>query len=132
MNSPGVKSVFSRNPAWALSLITTGISLFLIFIYAGIFSGLGSLFGISDEWLGNFIAYLSTGITVAIICFFICKAHPKSIWYTPLISNIITLWSGLGNYITGSEFVNEALPFGIGFILSVIASIGGASLGKRV
>jgi hypothetical protein len=90
------------------------------------------LFGMSDEALGNFIAYLCTGIAVAIMCFLICRAHPSSIWYSPIICNVITLYSGLGNYFNeGSPFFNEALPFGIGWILSIIAAILGANIGSR-
>jgi len=118
-------------PAWAASVITAVFSLILPFLFVGIVSVFGLLLGISDDVLGNFIAYLCTGITVAIMCFFICKAHPKTFWYVPIICNAITLWSGLGNYFSGSPFFNELLPFGIGWLLSVIAAILGQRSGKQ-
>jgi hypothetical protein len=131
MDSSGNKSIISKNPPWLSSVATSAFSLILPFLFVGVVSVIGMFFDLHNEVLGNFIAYLCTGIAVAIMCFLICKAHPKSIWYTPLICNAITLLSGLGNYIEGSPFFNEALPFGIGWILSIIASIWGASIGRH-
>ena len=132
MRSSRFFSVISTMPAWASSVIVAVFSLFLPFLLAGIAGLIGMLFGIVSEVMGNFIAYLCTGIVVAIMCYFICRAHPKSVWYTPVICNAITLWAGLGNYfIEGSPFFNEALPFGTGWILSIIASLWGMRIGIR-
>jgi hypothetical protein len=44
----------------------------------------------------------------------------------------MTLWAGLGNYfIEGKSFYMFILPFGTGWILSIIAAIWGANIGKR-
>jgi len=128
---PKKKFIISKLPAIVWAIFTALSSLFLPFIFSGVVALIGKVVGIHDEVLGNFIAYLCTGIAVSAMCFLICKTYPGSIWYTPVICNIITLWAGLGNYYyEGSPFFNEALPFGIGWILSVIASIWGTFIGK--
>ncbi|HYQ59045.1 MAG TPA: hypothetical protein VEP89_17000 [Draconibacterium sp.] len=138
MNSRKRESLLITLPAWASSLLTAILSLFLVFIYAGIGFSIGKLLGFSTQELesnssyGNFAAHLLTGITVAVVCYYICKAHPKSIWYSPIICNAITLLAGLGNYfIEGNSFVVFIVPFGIGWILSVITSWRGAIIGRR-
>ncbi len=131
MNSPKRKSILSKTPAWILSIVTASVSLFLPFLFVGIVSVVGMLSGITDEVMGNFIAYLCTGVTVAFMCFLICKAHTESVWYVPILCNVITLWSGFGNYLAGSPFFNELLPFGIGWILSIIATLLGTSVADK-
>jgi len=132
MKTSRINSAIINLPAWIASIVTSISSLFLPFIFVGIVSLLGLVLGISNEMLGNFIAYLCTGISVAIICFLICKAHPKSFWYTVIICNAITLWAGLGNYyLQGSPFINEALPFGIGWVLSIIGVVWVRFLGRH-
>ncbi|TBW29996.1 hypothetical protein [Gramella sp. KN1008] len=121
--------VFSKYPPLILGIITAAISLLLPFIFAGILYLAGLLLGGHNEELGNFIAYLCTGILVAVMCFFICKAHPKSIWYTPVVCNAITLLAGIGNYFEGNP--NILMPFAVGWVFSVIASVRGRNIGMR-
>jgi hypothetical protein len=137
MNATVEKSLFASMPAWSSSLLTAALSLFAVFVFAGIGYGIGRLFGFSyqeleaNAWYGNFMAHILTGITVAIMCYFICKAHPKSVWYTPILCNAMTLWAGLGNYfIHGGSFMLYIVPFGMGWMLSVAASIWGAKRSK--
>ncbi|MCM8568602.1 hypothetical protein NE848_04380 [Gramella jeungdoensis] len=123
MRSVGFRSAISRNQAWVSAAVTGLVSFVLPFLYVGIISLIGMLLGIANEGLGNFLAYLFTGITVAIMCFLICRAHPESLWYTPVICNASTLVAGVGNYFGGNPDVT--LPFAIGWVLSVIAAIWG-------
>lgn len=103
MDLPGIKSAISKNKAWVSAVVTALVSFILPFIYAGIISLIGMLFGINSEGLGNFLAYLFTGISVALMCFLICRAHPESLWYTPVICNASTLLAGIGNYFQESR-----------------------------
>ncbi|MDX1542950.1 MAG: hypothetical protein R3214_03315 [Christiangramia sp.] len=123
MSPAGIKMAISRNPAWISSAVTALVSFILPFIYVGIISLIGMLIGISNEALGNFLAYLFTWISVAIMCFLICRSHPESLWYTPVICNAGTLLAGGGNYFGGHPELS--LPFAIGWILSIIAAVLG-------
>jgi len=137
MNSTAKISVLSTIPAWVSSLITAFLSLFIPFIVAGIGFLFGSLFGLSSHELEgnnalvNLIGYLLAGIFVAIMCFYICKSHPKSVWRTPIISNGMTLIMAL-NYFRGNLQLHELLlTLGIGWALSIIASILGKNTGMQ-
>ena len=123
------KSYFSRTPAWVWSIITAFVSLFLIFIFAYL-----SAFIIDYlvkpaepyENLSDIIAYLGYGIVVAAMCYLICKAHPKSFWYTPVICNSMSIISVVveqNPYIT--------LLFGIGWSISTFGTVMGTLQGKR-
>ena len=138
MNLSEIKSVITRNPAWVSSLFTAASSLFIPFIIAGIGSLFGNLLGFSSQELIEFdgmvdsIGYLCTGIAVAIMCFFICKAHPKSVWHTPIINNGMTLLMA-GNYFSGNlQLSTLLLTLGVGWILSIIAAILGSLKGRRL
>jgi len=130
MNSTAKISVISATPAWASSLIIAFLSLFVPFIIAGI----GFLFNslnpeLPEDHAFTLIGYLLTGFFVAIFCFIISQAHPKSFWYTPIISNGMTLLMGL-NYFSGNLRLHELLlTLGIGWVLSIIASIWGRHIG---
>ena len=137
MKESGINSMVYGNPAWLTSLITAILSLLVPFIVAGIGFSLGKVFGLSSEELVSAdntvdaVGYFLTGIFVAMMCFKICKAHPKSVWYTPLVCNALTLIMGL-NYFSGNLTLGQLLStLGIGWVLSIIASILGANAGKR-
>lgn len=121
--------IFSNYPPLVLSVFTAAISLLLPFIFAGILYLFGMLIGSHNEELGNFIAYITTGLLVAVMCFFICRAHPKSVWYTPVVCNAIALLAGIGNYFEGSPGI--LLSFAVGWVFSVIASVRGRNIGMR-
>lgn len=137
MNATINNSILSKTPAWASSLFTAIFSLFIPFIVAGIGFLYGNLLEFSElklvelDAFVDLIGYLITGICVAIMCFLICKAHPKSLWYTPFICNGMTLLMG-ENYLTGNLELNQLLfTLGIGWILSIIGAIWGSTIGKR-
>lgn len=133
MSSVAKISVIDTLPAWASSLVTAFLSLFIPFIVAGI----GFLLDSSNQRISesstfiDLIGYLLTGIFVAVLCFFICRAHPKSVWSTPIISNGMTILMA-GNYLTGNLQLYELLlTLGIGWMLSIIASILGRHIGIK-
>ena len=119
---------FKKIPALALAFGTAGFSFALPFIFAGFLYFIGQILGSTNEALGNFLAYLFTGFTVAIMCFYICKAHPGSSWYTPIVCNLVTILIGLLHYFGGNPEIT--LPFAIGWLLSISASIWGMNRGR--
>ena len=79
------------------------------------------LFGISFAFV----------IILTIACYAICKAYPKSVWYTPFLCNALIVSSFLFEIpiYTGSLMVWIIL--GIGVVLSVTGAIIGARMGRR-
>ena len=123
------KSFLKNIPAWGLSLMTAFISLFLVFIFAGIFAAIIGLLGVSKYIDNDIAAYLCYGIVVALTCFLICETHPKSFWYVPIVCNAVSILSASVEpnfWITGMW-----IAFGSGWILSILGTIAGVVLGKR-
>lgn len=117
------KPFMKRIPAWGLSLITAFISLLLIFIFAVIFE----LLGMSED--NDIVVYFCIGVVVALACFLICKAHPKSFWYAPIICNAVGI---LVAFIEPNFWItNMWIAYGIGWILSILGSLAGVLIGKR-
>ncbi|MFC1731079.1 hypothetical protein ACFL6I_12165 [candidate division KSB1 bacterium] len=120
------KSYLAGIPAWALSLITLIVSFFLLFILASL---LGSLKIISDN-SGELIAYIIYDILIALACFTICRTHPKSVWYTPVICSLLCIISA---FVEPTFWVSPlGILLGSGFVLSVMGAIIGASMGRRL
>jgi len=66
---------------------------------------------------------------IIIACFFICKKNPSSIWYVPVISNIVGILAVFGE----ENFYWISTLWMIicgGWVLSLIVSIIGARIGK--
>jgi hypothetical protein len=130
------KSPLAGIPAWGLSIITLFGSPFLLIALGGI----GSLIGLSSNSSEIILCSLYP-ILIALVCFIICRTHPKSVWYTPIICNAyliipaildsnfwtITFWTT--SYWTGTP---KIWMFHCAFVLSVIGAIIGAMIGKRV
>jgi uncharacterized membrane protein YecN with MAPEG domain len=116
MKTNGKKSFLAGIPSWALSLITVVFSFFLLFLLAYPF--------------GEVIGYISYDIVIVIACFFICKMNPNSIWYVPFICNIVGIMAAFGeeNFYWISTLWIVICG---GWVLSLIASIIGARIGKR-
>ncbi|MDX8340895.1 hypothetical protein SLH46_16980 [Draconibacterium sp. IB214405] len=132
------KPILSGVPAWALSLITALVSPFLLVVMGGISSILAPN-GTSSKLIE--ILFLSIyPILIAVACFFICKRHPESVWYTPIICNALLIfpvfldpnfwklsfWTA--EYWTGPP---SLWIFHTAFLLAVIGAIAGAAVGKR-
>jgi hypothetical protein len=88
---------------------------------------LGSILKI-DKDISEAIAYVLFAIIIAAACYFICRHHPKSIWYVPIIVNI----PGVISAIIEPNFWKTDLWILIcgGWVVSVIAAIIGAKLGQ--
>ena len=78
-----------------------------------------------------FIVSFTLVIILTIACFAICKAYPKSVWYTPFLCNaqiVSSIVFGIPIW-TGSLMVWIVL--GIGVVLSVAGAIVGARIGRE-
>ncbi len=123
MNKKAKKSRLAGIPAWALSLM-------IFFVSFG-------LFGLQfPEFIEEYIDVNILGLIIYIIflpaaCFIICKAHPKSIWYTPFICNAFAIFL----LISVANSSNQELIFLIFLsaciVLSVIGTFVGAKIGRR-
>lgn len=113
------KSRIAGIPAW-------GLSLMVFFASVGLFA-LPSPKSIDANIFG-LIIYV---IFIPAACFIICKTHPKSIWYTPLICNAFIIFS-----LISVSFSNPHLTLLIFLsgcvVLSVIGAIVGARIGRRL
>ncbi|OGU84683.1 MAG: hypothetical protein A2W11_07675 [Ignavibacteria bacterium RBG_16_35_7] len=112
-------------PSWGLALLTAFVTSILLIVIASL---LGSILPI-DENISEGIAYIVFNILVAAACFFICKHDPKSVWYVPIIANIPGIFSAI---VEPNFWITDLWIFiGIGWVLSVVASILGAIVGRR-
>ena len=116
MKPEGKKSFLAGISSLALSVITAFLSFFLLFLIA--------------YPLGEVIGYLSYDIVIVTACFFICKMNPSSIWYVPIICNIVGVIAAFGEenfYWISTLWI---IICG-GWVLSLIVSIIGARIGRR-
>jgi hypothetical protein len=116
MKTNGKESFLAGIPSWALALITAFLSFFLLFLLAYPF--------------GEVIGYISYNIVIVIACFLICMKNPSSIWYVPIICNIVGVIAAFGEenfYWISTLWI---IICG-GWLLSLIASIIGAQIGRR-
>jgi hypothetical protein len=73
-------------------------------------------------------------IVIAGASFFICRTHPKSVWYTPFICNALGILVGIfGALDDPNSLINLSFWIVVGgcLLLSVIASIIGARIGSQ-
>lgn len=112
-------------PSWALALI---VALFTLIFSIFLASLLGSLFK-NQENITQIGVYILWAILVAVACLFICKNNPSSIWYVPILCNAGSIISAIvePNFWSTSMWI---LICG-GWILSLVAAVGGAIAGKR-
>lgn len=106
-------------PAWAWALVTFFISIILLFIM--------------DNQRGFFevIANILYIILIAIACFYICKAHPESVWYTPIICNILAFVSLLVFIFTDLNTISELIFWLSSFVVSAVGAIIGSKIGRK-
>lgn len=141
MEKKGKKSRLAGIPAWALSVLTFVATI----AYLLIASDLGmkrELAGQSSIYIGpvklieitDFIVFF---ILIPIACFFICKTHPKSLWYTLIISNALGFFLGcllIYDSIFDPDFwpsLSDLIIWGGNWLLSVTGAIAGATIGRR-
>ena len=124
MGKKSKKSRLAEIPAGALSLVPLFGSPFLIIALAGI----GDLIMFSGS-SAEIILLSFYPILIAVACFFICRTHPKSVWYTPVICNALSIIPA----ILDPNFWTTSLWWMHGsFVLSVIGAIVGAIIGRRI
>jgi len=112
-------------PSWGQSILWVIISTLILF---GLGEGVGNVLKINEDTAGA-IPYIVFDVLIASGCFYIVKWNPSSIWYVPLICNII----GIIAAIIEPTFWKTSLWILIcgGWVLSLIASIIGARIGRR-
>jgi hypothetical protein len=88
-----------------------------------------------DNWLSkswDIILLILYTLIIAFACFYLVRKKPMSIWFVPLICNAYGI-VGIVYAIVDTTFWKES--YGIilcfGLVLSIIASIIGAGIGKR-
>jgi hypothetical protein len=108
------KSILTGVPSWILSLVTVFLTAVLLNI-------------IND--IGEIPSYIIYSIIIIVACFIICRNDPTSIWYVPIICNIFSFFIP----VLDNTFWTTAMGIIImsGVVLSVIAAILGARMGKR-
>ena len=70
-------------------------------------------------------------IILTIACFAICKAYPKSVWYTPFLCNALIVSSILFGIPIWTWSLMVWIILGIGVVLSVTGAIVGARIGRE-
>lgn len=125
MKNKGNRSFLYGLPSWAQSILWVIVSTLILF---GLGEGVGNVLEINEDVAGA-IPYIIFDVLIAVGCFYIVKWNPKSIWYVPLICNVI----GIIAAIIEPSFWRTSLWVLIcsGWVLSVIASIIGAKDGRR-
>jgi len=120
----GKKSYLMDNPAWALSLA----SLSLIIVLVILLKILPIQFFASPAFDIGF--YIFIALYFPVVCFYICKSHPGSVWYTPIICNSVSLLVIIFYPYTNPDSSLLIYMAGV-FFLSIIGAIAGAKIGIR-
>jgi hypothetical protein len=124
----GKKSFLESFPSGVSALLSLIVFTFILFV-------VGDLLDSFDP--SSAITYALFGLLSATACFFIIKQNPKSIWYVPLIINAFLIFSAVveENFWRPPPDNLPGIPMWIpicsGWLLSIIASIIGAWVGKR-
>jgi hypothetical protein len=118
MNKKTKKSRLAGIPAWALSLM-------VFFASVGLF-GLPLPESIDTNIFG-LIIYI---ILLPTACLIICKTHPKSIWYTPLICNAFIIFLLISVSFSNHPNLTFLILLSGCIVLSVIGAIVGARIGR--
>jgi peptidoglycan/LPS O-acetylase OafA/YrhL len=119
MKFTGRKSFLAGIPSWALALIAM-FTIFMVLMVIGE--------SIKTETIAaEVIVYIIWGIVNAVCCFFIVRQNSKSVWYVPLIINVIFIIPAFVESMKTSDWIAIC---GI-LTLSLIASILGARIGRR-
>ena len=125
METKGKMSFLYGLPSWLQAILWVFVSTIVLF---GLGEGVGNIFKINEDIAGA-IPYIILDILIIIGCFYIVKWNPKSIWYVLLICNAV----GIIAAIIEPTFWHTSLWILIcaGWVLSVIASILGARMGRK-
>ncbi len=124
MEEKAKKSRLAEFPAWALSLTTLVAVIILISILEDPKSPNLSTIQI--------IGYIFCVIFLTVSCFIICRVHPKSVWYTPIICNAVGAMAIIVYIFTDLSQLSELIFWVSSFVLSAIGAVVGAIIGRRV
>ena len=130
MGEKAKKCRLARIPALGLSLLTFFASMILAFLLDRISSTELSAFSTTE-----IIPMIFYVIVIAGTSFFICRTHPKSVWYTPFICNALGIIVGIFGALEDPSFrTNSSFWIVLGgcLLLSVIGSIIGARIGSHL
>ena len=117
--SQGKKPYLWGIPSWGLALI----AMFIIFIVLMVVGE-----SIKTETIAaEVLVYIIWGIVNAVCCFFIVGQNYKSVWYVPLIINVIFI---IPAFVEPMKLSDWICIFGI-LVLSFIGSIIGARMGRK-
>lgn len=126
---PGAKKSF-------LASFPSGVSALLsLILFTGLLFVVGELLDSIDP--SSAITYSLYGLLSATACYFIIKQNPKSIWYVPLIINAFLIFAAIveENFWKPQSDNQQGIPMWIpicsGWVLSIVASLIGARMGKR-
>ncbi len=124
--SLGKKPYLWGIPSWGLALLTMFLAFVVLMVLGDI---LTAIFKISESDIGDLVFYILYNLIIAGGCFYICRQNPRSIWYVPVLCNII----GIMSAIIEQNFWISSLWIVIcsGWVLSIIASLIGARLGSK-
>lgn len=113
-------------PSWGLALLTAILAFVFLMILADF---LNAIFDIPESDIGDLVFYILYNLIIAGGCLYICRLYPGSIWYVPVLCNII----GIMSAIIEPNFWKSSLWIIIcsGWLLSIIASFAGVYLGKK-
>jgi CDP-diglyceride synthetase len=127
MNANKLRSFMARVPSWALAAFWFILNAVLIMISGMVMMILNIP---QSSVVADVFVWTIYDLLVAIGCYYIVKWNPKSIWYVPVICNFY----GITGFIMVSDFRTTYLCILmiIGWTLSILASIIGYRIGKRV
>jgi len=125
MEKKSKKSRLAEIPAWALSILTLVALIIIMSIFHDPFGHGDSTFEI--------IGYIVWDVFITAACFIICRAHPKSVRYTPVICNAVGIASVIVPIIYPEYWppLSEWIFWISSIVLSVVAAIIGARIGRR-
>jgi len=124
MGKKAKKSRLAGIPAWAWSLMTVFILIILLLPFEdpkndGYYSTI------------QIIGYAIYAIWITAACFFICRKYPKSVWSTTAICNAVSILGIIMYIFTPWAPLSETIIWVGIYVLSVIAAIVGARIGRR-
>jgi hypothetical protein len=124
--SQGKKPYLWGIPSWGLALLTMFLAFVILMVVGDIIT---AIFKIPESDIGGLVFYILYNLIIAGGCFYICRQNPKSIWYVPVLCNIIGIISAIiePNFWISSLWIVIC----IGWVLSIIVSIIGARLGSK-
>ena len=112
--------------------VSAGLALSAAFVLMVFVLVCGDLWGDHfplGEKVGEDFLYALWGISLAVACYFICRHNPKSIWYVPVLCNLVGITSAV---IEPNFWITPMWIFVCGgWVLSIIGAIAGAKRGRK-